>query len=312
MWIPGRCLRTLKSSLAVAAFSFATVLVIIGCSMTPPKAKGGTLPIYLTVGESDTVDASDFFFAGINAGTTDYSVRSENSSVVAVEIYSSTITMTAIATGRSKISITATNGAGSAHHSFTAIVTEGSADRPTDGPTVPPIASVPPPIDLPINNILQETEVWCWAAVAQQIIAHAQGIQNTPAQCALVAIANSAFPRLCCQIPTPSQCVVPGSLQQIQFLIGYFGGRYSSLAPPTDPVTLYRVLQSGRPVIMSVQSPYTSIGHVVVIRGMTWVPVSGRYVPVLHVNDPLSYFTKPIPFADLARFWRQAIIVEAM
>ena len=190
-----------------------------------------------------------------------------------------------------------------------------SEERPP--PTTPPVdrpgpVGPPRPVDIPITNIPQQTQVWCWAAVAQQIIAHAQGIQNTPAQCALVAIANNAAPGFCCRSPVPSPCVIPGSLQQIQALIAYFGGRYSTVAPPTDPVTLYRILQSGRPVIMSVQSPFTSIGHVVVIRGMTWVPTVGGHAPVLHVNDPLSYFTKPIPFANLARFWRQAIVVEAM
>ena len=41
---------------------------------------------------------------------------------------------------------------------------------------------LPPPVDIPIQNIHQETPVWCWAAVAQQIILGIRGPANTPPQ----------------------------------------------------------------------------------------------------------------------------------
>jgi hypothetical protein len=59
-------------------------------------------------------------------------------------------------------------------------------------------AQIPPPVDIPVQNIPQETQVWCWAAVAQQIIMFSQGPKRTPPQCALVAIANNASPQACC------------------------------------------------------------------------------------------------------------------
>ncbi len=58
--------------------------------------------------------------------------------------------------------------------------------------------AIPAPVDIPIQNLTQETEVWCWAAVAQQIILASQGPQATPPQCALVAMANGAAPEACC------------------------------------------------------------------------------------------------------------------
>ena len=181
-----------------------------------------------------------------------------------------------------------------------------------DEPTVsitPPDPIHPTAVNIRIANIPQQTDVWCWAAVAQQIIAYSRGLQQTPAQCALVAIANNVIPGYCCMAPTP--CLVTGSLQQIQALIAYFGGRFSTVIRPTDPVTLYRILESGRPVIMATQAtPFT--GHVIVIRGMEWVPTSGGFVPVLHVNDPIKHFTEAIPFAKLARIWQSAIVVESM
>jgi hypothetical protein len=168
-------------------------------------------------------------------------------------------------------------------------------------------AQVPPPVDLGIQNIPQETPVWCWAAVAQQIIFASRGPNGTPPQCGLVAIASNAPPQYCCQQPTP--CMRTGHLQEIQGLILHFGGRLSSLAPPADPMTVYQTLASRRPIIMAVQSsPYS--GHVVVIRGMAWVSTPMGIQPVLYVNDPMGFFTQPVPFINILPYWRAAIVVS--
>jgi hypothetical protein len=168
-------------------------------------------------------------------------------------------------------------------------------------------AQIPLPVDIPIQNLPQETQVWCWVAVAQQLILHAVGPQRTPQQCALVAIANGAAPAVCCSGPNPV-CVRTGSLQQIQGLIANFGGRFSGLAPPADPMTLYRTLASGRPIILHVRSGVTST-HVVVLRGMSFVATPMGVVPVLHINDPMSFFTQPVPFQNLLQIWINAIVV---
>jgi len=164
-------------------------------------------------------------------------------------------------------------------------------------------------VSLPIQNIPQETEVWCWAAVAQQIVHAMRGPRDTPPQCAMVALANDARPEVCCdqfyRYNGNPFCRVTGSLEQIQWLIGYFGGRYSTLAPPTNPRVLFDTLQRGHAIILGIQySPY--LGHVVVLRGMSVV----NGVPVLHINDPLEYFTKPVPFHNLLGYWSKAIVVN--
>lgn len=66
---------------------------------------------------------------------------------------------------------------------------------------------IPQTINLPIQNIMQETKVWCWAAVAQQIILSRQGPTKTPPQCALVAMANGAHPSVCCSGMGNPNCV---------------------------------------------------------------------------------------------------------
>lgn len=166
-------------------------------------------------------------------------------------------------------------------------------------------AQVPPPIDLGIRNIPQETPVWCWAAVAQQVIAWITG--GAPAQCQLVGLAYGAPPDACCF--NPHGCMVTGHFQHIQGLIAHFGGRYSSLNRPTDPFTLYRTLDAGRAVILAVQNtPFA--GHVVVLTGMEWMPTPFGLQPILYINDPMGHFTRPVAFQQLLPIWRAAIVVH--
>jgi hypothetical protein len=71
---------------------------------------------------------------------------------------------------------------------------------------------------------------------------------------------------------------------------------------------IYNTLAAHRAIIMQVKtSPYSN--HVIVIRGMEWVSTPQGYQPVLYVNDPLGYFTQPIPFMNILPYWRSAIIV---
>ncbi len=167
---------------------------------------------------------------------------------------------------------------------------------------------VPPPVDLPIPNIQQEAEVWCWVAVAQQIIHSVVGPDNTTQQCALVAIANGAHPGDCCSGYNP-QCVRTGTMQQVQFLIGHFGGRYTNIAPPTNPMMLYQTLASGRPILLKVRSGMRGF-HVVVLRGMSFVQTRNGVESVLHINDPMAHFTQPVPFSRLIPIWVAAIVVN--
>ena len=171
-------------------------------------------------------------------------------------------------------------------------------------------AQFPPPVDLGIQNIPQQTQVWCWAAVAQQIIAAIQGPQGTPPQCALVAQAYGAPPGVCCAGYGNPACVRTGSMTQVQALIRAFGGRPSQLAPPTDPMTLYRTIASRRAVILHVRSGISST-HVVVLRGMAFVPNGfGGVEAVLYVNDPMAFYTQPVPFTTLIPIWIEALVVS--
>jgi hypothetical protein len=81
-----------------------------------------------------------------------------------------------------------------------------------------------------------------------------------------------------------------GSLPQIQALILRFGGQVSSIALPTDPMTLYSTLANRHPIILEVQTGPMST-HVVVLRGMGFQRGPFGIQAMLEINDPMSYVT---------------------
>lgn len=172
----------------------------------------------------------------------------------------------------------------------------------------PPAAAqaraLPAPVDLGIRNIMQDTDVWCWAAVAQQVIVKRKG--RSPPQCALVAMVHGRYPSFCC--PHYERCAVAGSLRQIQTLIRNFGQRTTTLSPPTDAMSLYRTLRGGHPIILAIRNSQFT-GHVVVLTGMTWVNGANGPEALLHVNDPLRVIPNRLAFRALVPRWQAAIVV---
>ena len=162
-------------------------------------------------------------------------------------------------------------------------------------------------VELPVANLSQQTPVWCWVTVAQQIIAASKGPQSTPQQCELVATADGVSADTCCA-GYNQQCVHTGSLQQIQRLIQQYGGRTSSYAQPTDPLTLYKALKDGHAVVIALNM--NGSGHVVVARGMTTVPANGGYEAMILLNDPMAQYTQPVPFDQIAPLWQEAIVIN--
>jgi hypothetical protein len=177
------------------------------------------------------------------------------------------------------------------------------------GPATAQMPPLPPPINLGVVNVPQDGPVWCWAAVARQIIAWKhQDLIGTPPQCALVAMANGAAPGFCCAGVNPA-CNTTGSISQIQGLIASFGGAYSSVAPPAYPMVLYNTLQSGRPIILQISST-PGMAHVVVLQGMEWYYGPGGPRAMLLINDPMNLYPAPVPFESIVSIWKSAIVVN--
>ncbi|MCJ8162909.1 hypothetical protein [Acinetobacter zhairhuonensis] len=79
-------------------------------------------------------------------------------------------------------------------------------------------------------------------------------------------------------------------------------------------MAVYRTLVKNKPIIMQISTTplgYPSrMSHMVVIRGIFFQPTPSGVIPMLIVNDPLSLYTQPVPFVQLAQIWRTVIVVH--
>ncbi|MBI5826898.1 MAG: hypothetical protein HZB22_04145 [Deltaproteobacteria bacterium] len=161
-------------------------------------------------------------------------------------------------------------------------------------------------IDLRVPHIIQETEFWGWAAAAQELLMHKLGPARTPPQCALAAMGYGTPMEVCCALS--SVCLGrTGGLVQIENILARFGFRYSHLRPPQDAASLYKILESGRPIAVHVS---TGVGaHIIVVRGVSLEGGFGSADPALYVNDPASVYPQTMPFSQLKTIWLNAIAV---
>jgi hypothetical protein len=173
---------------------------------------------------------------------------------------------------------------------------------------------VPPPVAPPVPQIAQQSLDWCWLAVSEMIIRYKDwGI--SPKQCEILEVGYFLSPGTCCQAPW--MCDRPGSLDEVQRIIAYYSRAFSRLAPPTDPMRLYRLLSRGHVVIAQLQNTNNPICHLVILRGMRFALITSATpsglvltaVPMVLVNDPGSYLISKMPYQMLLYYWRASIIV---
>lgn len=160
-----------------------------------------------------------------------------------------------------------------------------------------------PTVSLDIRNRLQETPVWCWVAVAQQLIAYSAG--RAPAQCALVASADLVHPAMCCSGYNPN-CVHTGSMEQLRFLLLAYGSNASDvIMAPRDPRVLHNHLLNNHPMVLQIRSGVTST-HVVVLRGIRLTQNDA----ILYLNDPMFIYTQAVPYSRLYPIIVNALVVR--
>lgn|GEM_PF-2406973 len=174
----------------------------------------------------------------------------------------------------------------------------------------------PPPVVLPVPIALQETPVWCWAAVTEMSLRYRTG--QSLAQCQMLEQIHGFPPGACC-VPPAQQCARPAQgLQEVQQALMAFGGVRSIHTTPLAPMQLYSILQHGDPVIVHIRSGVVS-SHVVVARGMRfeampiqtpWGGVIYQTMPFVLVNDPLSFMPNSVPYPQLANIWLDALIIK--
>lgn len=174
---------------------------------------------------------------------------------------------------------------------------------------IPALAELPPPINLRVWGATAEASIWPWATVARRIIAWKHGgLTGAPRECALVAMSQGARPEICCAGPNPA-CLVTGSIPQIQMLMASFGANSSMMAPPKNPMDLYNILSSGRPMILQINSG-TGMSHVVIIQGIEWRETASGPRALLSVGDPMNLFLDAVPFETIASLWMTGFAVN--
>lgn len=177
-----------------------------------------------------------------------------------------------------------------------------------------PQPQMPPPVVLNVPLELQQTPVWCWAAVTQMAIEYRRG--SSLEQCQILERVHGLPPGACCMPPMLQCAHAAQGLQDIQRILLALGGVMSDHTPPLQPMQLYSILRQGDPVIVHIMSSMVS-SHVVIARGMrfqmqavmTPFGPSYRIVPIVLVNDPLSFIPSEVPYERFSGIWMDALIV---
>ncbi len=135
-----------------------------------------------------------------------------------------------------------------------------------NSPEDPPDA----PVVLPVQYRGQQTQVWCWAATSEMVLAY-HGVYVS--QCQIL----SAWMQTDCCVPNP-MCEAGASLPVIQGTLSHFGGLGSYIAGALSYDQVRSEIDAGRPMIVAYSGSFT--GHVVVIYG--YDPTLGTVL----IHDP--------------------------
>lgn len=145
------------------------------------------------------------------------------------------------------------------------------------------------PVDLDIPFFNQETDMWCWAAVSQMVIAHFKGTDATPPQreIARMALGEDAEGW---RDGVPDEAYVGNTREFIRLTVKVLSRRASDWYPPPTAEALYASLYFGNPVIASMYMG-GEYGHVVVIGGIR--PGEHRGTFEVLINDPAPRIPGP-------------------
>jgi hypothetical protein len=139
----------------------------------------------------------------------------------------------------------------------------------------------PTSIDLAIPRIVQETPVWCWAAVTQMVVTHFGQATAVPSQREIVRMALGHARDARWQNGIPEEAIVPNDAHFIRLMVRLLSRRASDWFPACSAEELYANLYFGNVVILHLRISET-MGHVVVVAGAR--PADGGYE--ILVNDP--------------------------
>jgi hypothetical protein len=167
----------------------------------------------------------------------------------------------------------------------------------------------PPPVDIPVPLVKQDTPEWCWLAVAEMIMRQRMGFSQH--QCELMEVWDNFPEGTCCS--DVHHCSRHGiDLIEVAMVLERFvhiRTRYTTTIPP---FALYSLLQTDRPVIAQIRERNGST-HAVVIRGMHFVRDYSQddgWQAVLLINDPMSSRPHTELYNVFVIGWLDSLVIE--
>lgn len=183
------------------------------------------------------------------------------------------------------------------------------------------LAGVLKPVRVEVPFVRQHTGMWCWLAVAEMALRYKKGA--SPPQCRLADLAFALPPGSCCK---PGRCQKGASLNVIKELLAKRGVKSRLQGPEISFEEVYNLLEKRNIFIVRlvrrsrsmIRVGPKSLGHVVVLRGVRFVPppprsplaIQNRPMPLVLINDPRFFRPIEVPFVDVASNWEGMLVVR--
>lgn len=142
---------------------------------------------------------------------------------------------------------------------------------------------------LSVPLVLQQTPVWCWAAVSEMVFRY---YNRGATQCQIL---SGWYQGNCCAFP--QACLTTAPLQVIQQTLGAFGIGSAVFPGPISFQAVQNEINAGRPIIVAYRG--SSAGHVVIIHGYD---AQGN----VYIRDPL-YGSFVVPYGSSFSYGGQFI-----
>lgn len=148
---------------------------------------------------------------------------------------------------------------------------------------------------LSVPLVLQQTPVWCWAAVSEMVFRYYRtGFE----QCQIL----SAWYRAPCCGAASQFCQTTASIEVIRETLGGFGIRSIHFPGPISFQAVQSEINAGRPIIVAYRG--SSAGHVVVIHGYD---ARGN----VYIRDPL-FGSFVVPYGNSFSYGGQYIWADTI
>jgi hypothetical protein len=167
----------------------------------------------------------------------------------------------------------------------------------------------PPPVNINVPLIMQDSNTWCWLAVTEMILRTRQN--QSLRQCEILELWDRLPSGSCCV--DRQSCSRSGiDLHEVAALLERFGRIYTRYSATIPPNTLYSLISAGLPVIVQIRKT-SGATHALVIRGLRFERDHSRengWQMIIIFNDPQNTTPQEMPYSELVIGWLDSLVVE--